>query len=506
MYSQWDALLLESTVYVAILAWFEDGPDDTIAMYNIVVLLVRVTFMNGATKLLSKCPTWWDLSALDYHFESQPLPTYFAWHAHHLPPFVRQLTTLFMEYSEIILPPFFLIPISELRYFLFFCQVLLMTLTVLTGNFGGFNYNMLVLLVSLLETPRLPVGASFISAILFGKLGYDIFYRLPWRIGKTEANGIKLELTATFESFQIFVAYYIDVIVMSSVGVFLIIIGYTFLEGVVFPPKLRKFLHTAFVILTSSLLICVGMIPIMRLDEQLAQEAPMIKQISNVANSWSLANSYGSFRQMSGKFGRPEIIVEGSTFIEGPWKEIEFYAKPGSVSRAPKFLAPHHPRLDWLMHYAAELTYQQNPFFLSLVHHLMQNTTEVVNLVSHYPFKNRSEPMNFVRANIYMYRFSKVEEKDWWSRQFQEEYLPVFNRGNDALLSHLREHKILSNKKSALVNGPLGKALKQGHRMTSKMDHFTVVFAFLVIFIVYKYHVNYVDPFNAHGNQNNHNH
>lgn len=30
MYYQWDALLLESTVYVAILAWFDNGPADSV--------------------------------------------------------------------------------------------------------------------------------------------------------------------------------------------------------------------------------------------------------------------------------------------------------------------------------------------------------------------------------------------------------------------------------------------------------------------------------------------
>ena len=114
---------------------------------------------------------------------------------------------------------------------------------------------------------------------------------------------------------------------------------------------------------------------------------------------------------MTGQHGRPEIVIEGAPNFDGPWKEIEFKAKPGSISRRPDFVSPHHPRLDAQMYYAAEGTYQQNPFFLSLVYHLMQNTTEVVSLIENYPFKNRSEPMQFVRAKLYMYHFTDIGDK-----------------------------------------------------------------------------------------------
>lgn len=45
-----------------------------------------------------------------------------------------------------------------------------------------------------------------------------------------------------------------------------------------------------------------------------------------------LANEYGLFRRMTGVGGRPEIIIEGSNNIDGPWKEYEFLYKPGNVN------------------------------------------------------------------------------------------------------------------------------------------------------------------------------
>lgn len=508
MYYQWDAFLLESTVYVAVLAWFDDGPADSVALFSIVALLVRVTFMNGASKLLSKCPDWWNLTALNYHFESQPLPTAFSWYAHHFPPYFKQLATIVIYYFEIILPPLFLIPVIHVRYVVFFCQVLLMTLTVFTGNNGIFNYNILVLLVSLLETPRVPVGAPFLSALVFAKLGYDVVHRMPVKLVMEEGSLPSFVLNLTYETFQKLAIYYIDMIILFTAFMFSIINAYTVLKGLGSQARISKYVHVAFVAACVLLLNIYGSIPLLRMDEKLAQrtnESPIIMSYYKVANSWTVANSYGTYRHMTGHYGRPEIVIEGAPSFEGPWSEIEFKSKPSSLSKRPGFVSPHHPRLDAQMYYAAEGTYQQNPFFLSLVYHLMQNTTEVVSLIENYPFKNRSEPMKFVRANIYMYHFTDIGDKNWWRRDFQEEYMPSFNKGNEALTKYLVEHKIIHHKKSVFVNGPLGKGMKQWHRLTGGADLMAFIIATAII-LSFRYLSNRVQRFFEGDNGHNHAH
>ena len=42
-------------------------------------------FLGGLVKLISQDPSWDKLTALNYHFKTQPLPTVFAWYAHHFP-------------------------------------------------------------------------------------------------------------------------------------------------------------------------------------------------------------------------------------------------------------------------------------------------------------------------------------------------------------------------------------------------------------------------------------
>ena len=49
-------------------------------------LLFRLMFGSGVVKLRSGDPTWRSLTALEYHYETQPLPTWVGYYAHHLPP------------------------------------------------------------------------------------------------------------------------------------------------------------------------------------------------------------------------------------------------------------------------------------------------------------------------------------------------------------------------------------------------------------------------------------
>ena len=73
---QWDMFLLE-TGFAALLLSFATTP----GIWLLRWLLFRFMFMSGVVKLLSGDPNWWNLSALSYHFLTQPLPTPLAWYA-----------------------------------------------------------------------------------------------------------------------------------------------------------------------------------------------------------------------------------------------------------------------------------------------------------------------------------------------------------------------------------------------------------------------------------------
>jgi hypothetical protein len=128
---------------------------------------------------------------------------------------------------------------------------------------------------------------------------------------------------------------------------------------------------------------------------------------------------------------RPEIIVEGSA--DGiDWVPYEFRWKPGALDKAPQWAAPHQPRLDWQMWFAALGDYRRNPWFVSFLERLLRNQPAVTRLLAHNPFPDN--PPRYVRARLYDYRFADWAEHRatgvWWKREERRDYLPAVSLEN----------------------------------------------------------------------------
>jgi hypothetical protein len=137
-------------------------------------------------------------------------------------------------------------------------------------------------------------------------------------------------------------------------------------------------------------------------------------------------NSYGLFAAMTRP--RYEIVVEGSD--DGQvWYEYEFKYKPGDVKRRPVFVAPHQPRLDWQMWFAALGSVQQNRWFVEFCVRLLQGTPEVVALLERNPFPKA--PPRYIRARLYEYHFTTFGERRktgaWWRRELKGAYMPAIS-------------------------------------------------------------------------------
>jgi hypothetical protein len=129
----------------------------------------------------------------------------------------------------------------------------------------------------------------------------------------------------------------------------------------------------------------------------------------------SAVNGYGLFAVMT--TSRPEIVVEGSD--DGVrFKPYAFRWKPGDPGRAPWFVAPHQPRLDWQMWFAALGTCERNPWFTRFLLRLSEASPPVLALLADDPFAGR--PPRFLRAVLYDYRFTDGAARrrtgEWWAR------------------------------------------------------------------------------------------
>jgi predicted DCC family thiol-disulfide oxidoreductase YuxK len=146
---QWDVYLLE-TGFLALILAFATVP----GIWLLRWLLFRFIFMSGVVKLLSGDPNWRDLSALTYHFLTQPLPTPLAWYAAQLPSSMLRFATGSMLVIELVLPFLIFCP-RRLRFGAAFGILLLQSCILATGNYNWFNLQTMLLCLVLFDDAAL---------------------------------------------------------------------------------------------------------------------------------------------------------------------------------------------------------------------------------------------------------------------------------------------------------------------------------------------------------------
>ncbi|WP_394249013.1 lipase maturation factor family protein [Arthrobacter pityocampae] len=145
------------------------------------------------------------------------------------------------------------------------------------------------------------------------------------------------------------------------------------------------------------------------------------RQLMNASfNRWHLGNAYGAFGSVTKV--RYEVVVEGTLDAVGPgarWREYEFKGKPGDPARMPRQIAPYHLRLDWMMWFLA--LGSERGWFAPFLVKLLEADPAVLKLLRTDPFDG--ERPRYIRARIFIYRFSTREEKRatglWWIRELQ---------------------------------------------------------------------------------------
>jgi lipase maturation factor 1 len=373
---QWDGLLLE----VALLAIFfapiqllpgvrRAPPPSRLALWLLRWLLFRLMFESGMVKLTSRDPAWAAYQALNFHYETQPLPTWIGWYAHQLPPHVHAFCVHAMFAIELWVP-FLIFAPRRLRFLGCLFLMLLQVIIFLTGNYCFFNLLTLALCLLLLDDGFL---LQFLPA--------------RWRKPKTSVltpsenpavsaaskirRGWPLWITAPFAACILYI----------SLPQFLLQV-----DAIHTPP-------------------------------------PGWDGFAGWLEPFRSINGYGLFAVMTTT--RNEIIVEGSNDGQ-TWLPYDFRYKPGDVMRRPGFVAPFQPRLDWQMWFAALGSPRRNEWFIYFCVRLLQGKPGVLALLAHNPFPKA--PPKYIRAELYEYHFTNFAERRatgaWWRRERVGEYLP----------------------------------------------------------------------------------
>ena len=357
---QWDILLLEAgflAIFFAPMTWWmtakREAPFSRVGFFLLQLLLFKLMFMSGVVKLTSGDDSWWNLTALDYHYWTQPLPTVLGWYGAQTSEWLKKSCTFIVLAVETLVPFLIWAP-RRLRFGAFVLFVALQVMIALTGNYCFFNLLTIALCFLLLDDVQIS-RRKRISNDVLGVPGGRALPYIPVLV---------LIVTLPINAFLIFSA---------------------------FKPEAEW-------------------------------PRPLLSVYSHI-EPFRIVNGYGLFRVMTKE--RAEIVIEGSQ--DGTeWRTYEFKWKPGDVMRAPGWVAPHQPRLDWQMWFAALSSYRQNPWFEGLVIQLLRNSPPVTKLLERNPFPKN--PPRYIRAVVYDYHFTTMAERAatgaWWKREERGIYLP----------------------------------------------------------------------------------
>lgn len=386
---QWDGLLVETTllaVFVAPWQWLPGWravEPPRIARWLVWWLLFRLMFFAGVVKLSSGDPTWRNFTALTFHYETQPLPTPFAWYAQQMPVWWHKFECGVMFVIELGIPWLIFAP-RRLRHVAGLTLAAFMTAIAATGNYTFFNALAIVLCLFCLDDAlwhrALRIGARAKSPL--GTPARDTGAHAPAAVFEPAAPRDDPSPLQSSSRRLLRADRSVRHAAAIAFGVFAF--AYTGVESL------------------SVLLPQIG-------------APPGFAWVDRWIGPLRTFNNYGLFAVMT--HPRPELMVEGSD--DGrEWREYEFPAKPGDLAKRPTFVAPYQPRLDWQLWFAALDSPENNPWVLALCEHLLRGTPEVLALLGKNPFPDR--PPRYIRVVRYEYHFtdyaSRARTGDWWHR------------------------------------------------------------------------------------------
>jgi hypothetical protein len=484
--NNYDEFLLEAGFLALLVAPLLPGrrkgskgsPSDSISFWLVRWLLFRFLLTCGLLKFISGCPKWWNLSAFSYYFESLPLPSPLSWYFHHIPVWYLKLFAVIANVCEIGLPFLFFVPIRAVRITSFIIQIFLQISVVLTGNYNFTNLLMVTLLLSLLDDQffygrRKPFTKwTFIEKIV-NILIYGVVFLAVVKLYSLKLNGTIIESNLDFSKDQFEFVLKQGLTITIYLG--LLSLGVSILRALSISlfdvqgsgSKLFTIISTILYSAIALLLFCASTVPLASLHSTSNSTVhPSVRTVYNRLHKLHAVNQYGLFNKMVGVDGRPEIILEGSENVEGPWLEYNFLYKPGNVNHSLPFVAPYSPRLDWQMFWAAYSSYEKQPWILSFAHRLLIGRPEVLVLLDkhHSPFSQK--PPKYIRAALYKYTYSSWSQRSqpsWWVRQRVGEYFPAYTKDSPALVDYLKARNLLPTPTRHNVN-PVRKQILDGIR------------------------------------------
>src|ERR1700733_3597567 len=142
----WEMFFLETSCHAFLLSLA--SIPNSVVWISVCFLIFRFHLQAGTSKLLSREPVWRNLTALFYHYQTQPLPNMMAWYLHKFPLWFHKLSTFMTLLIEIVLP-FAIFGPKEFQFAAFLGFFFLQFSIWISGNYSYLNH-LTAVLVSLL--------------------------------------------------------------------------------------------------------------------------------------------------------------------------------------------------------------------------------------------------------------------------------------------------------------------------------------------------------------------
>jgi hypothetical protein len=409
----WEIQILETTLIAAFLAHPWDPrplaarPPPTASIVLMRWLVFRIMLGAGLIKLRGDA-CWVELTCLDYHFETQPIPNPLSPLFHYLPHPLLAFGVGFNHAVEIV-APFFVFGPRRLRLIAGVLMLGFQLVLIASGNLAFLNWLTVI-----------PILACFdddaILRVMPRRPREWVRSRLPAgepRSGKWLAIAIGASLIP----------------IIAYPPMFLVMVCCATVYAAV-----KKLDWHQLVVGCFAALVIVKSWPV--IDNLTGSRQAMNRTFDQLA----LVNTYGAFGSVGDK--RYEIVFEGTLADDpdaGEWREYDLPCKPGKLDRRPCILGPYHLRLDWLIWFSAMHDVPRDPWLVHLAWKLLDGDRTIRELMID-PFDGK--PPRWVRIKRYLYHLEPYGADAWWTRELVDaEWLEPVSKDSEGFTAILARYR-----------------------------------------------------------------
>ncbi|MGE5185461.1 MAG: lipase maturation factor family protein [Acidobacteriota bacterium] len=409
----WEIQIVETTLLAAFLAHPWDprplrAPAPTTTSIVLMRWLVfRIMLGAGLIKLRGDS-CWTELTCLDGHFETQPIPNPLSPWFHHLPHAVHAGGVVFNHIVECV-APFFVFGPRPLRLVAGLAMLSFQGVLIASGNLAFLNWLTIV-----------PILACFDDDALLRLVPARWRDRLrARRAPRVDRNGWQLALAITvtlgaillYEHASALEDFFAIVVLVPAIAFFATPDWRRWLVPRLGKPDARQIVVGMF-----AALVIFKSLPVV--DNLTSHHQAMNRSYDRL----ELVNTYGAFGSVG--MERYELVIEGTLDADpatAHWAAYELPCKPGDLARRPCVLGPYHRRLDWLIWFAAMDEVPREAWVIHLVWKLLDGDRGIRTLLAVDPFAG--QPPKWVRIRRFRYHFAPPGSDAWWTRDDEKLWL-----------------------------------------------------------------------------------